>query len=638
MMMRRWSRMILGIVLLVIILVSAPQYANAAQSDVVLTDWQVMWIKKGQTDATQSNLNGPWLDVDINKPVTELPVGMTGMWIKATVPSTTGWMQPGLLIERLYGHNISVYIDDGIVYSSSRDFIFDLNKLIMPIATTSSPTELYIRIETTSDRVGLISGIRIGNYDELSDRTVSRDLPDVLLGTAVAFLAIIMLICSGYLNDKQRVSWISLSFIALTTGMLIILYSPLPYIYMKEYGRYFLILFDIALFVLFPSLSYYVDQVFEGKYSFFTKFSRFQAGYSLFCFAVLIFYQVTDMRYFKMYTLFTTIIVGILILIQLLLIIILSIKNAAKGNRNSFILTIGILFLAISGTVDLLIYYLSATRYVLFLWKFGVLGMIITLVVILARRISIDYAMLVTYSRDLELYNHKVERTEKLKIISDLAASVAHEVRNPLQVTRGFLQLLSNRSDNQSQVYFGMAINELDRASSIITDFLTFAKPELEHQVVLDLDEEMRKIEVMMTPLTTMQGGALQFNIQEKLYIYGNSSKFKQAFINIIKNSIEAIQVDGLITIRAYSNGSKVVIHIKDSGEGMEGEELAKLGEPYFSTKTKGTGLGLMVTFRIIEVMAGTIEFHSIKGKGTEAIIRFPLVDQQSSLPNAIRA
>ena len=95
----------------------------------------------------------------------------------------------------------------------------------------------------------------------------------------------------------------------------------------------------------------------------------------------------------------------------------------------------------------------------------------------------------------------------------------------------------------------------------------------------------------------------------------GNSSKLKQAMINIVKNSIEALDGEGVIRIWAYAKGEEVVIHIKDDGIGMDAADLERLGEAYFSNKSKGTGLGLMVTFRIIEAMQGTIHFVSEKGR-----------------------
>lgn len=111
------------------------------------------------------------------------------------------------------------------------------------------------------------------------------------------------------------------------------------------------------------------------------------------------------------------------------------------------------------------------------------------------------------------------------------------------------------------------------------------------------------------------------------LTIEGNSSKFKQAFINLVKNSIEALHSNGWIRIAAHKQDGQVIIRIRDNGVGMNRKELARLGEPYYSNKTKGTGLGLMVTFRIIEVMQGKLEFHSEKGVGTEVTVTFPAVE-----------
>lgn len=627
---------LLGILLCLAVL---PNRAEAAGADYVIRTWQVKWIANDASAyASSPPESGTWLTVSADNPLTDIPQGYSGMWVRAALPATMDWEHPGLLVDRLYGLELSVYRANKLLYQSRRDFTFDLNKLVLPVDRYADQSEVYIRILTTSDRAGLISGIRVGDFEGLSQRYVKRELPDLLLGTSIAFLAGIMLICSGYLNRKQRRSWVSLCLIALTTGSLIAAYSPLPYIYFRQYGNALLLLFDISLFVLFPSLNYYIDQMFEGRYRFYTVFGHIQAGYSVFCFIVMAVYKAVGEPFAAVYDLFTILLFGVLVLVQLLLIIMLSIRHAVHGNRNAVILSVGLFVLALSGAADLTIYYLSDKRYVLLLWKFGVVFMMVALVVILARRIMADHATIVSYSRELEQYNTRIQRTEKMKIISDLAASVAHEVRNPLQVTRGFLQLLSERSDEHNKLHFGMAINELDRASTIITDFLTFAKPEMDSFVPLDLTEEIRKIEAIMTPMASLHGGVLRIDIRDKLYIQGNASKFKQALINFIKNSIEAIPMDGHIEIQAYAQEKEAVIHIRDNGEGMEETELAKLGEPFFSTKSKGTGLGLMVTFRIVEAMRGSIEFRSAKGKGTEVITRFPLLTQDESLPDAVRA
>jgi len=610
----------------VFLFILAPQLASAQHHAVTIQHWQIQYIpEKGSLDLP-SSVEGDWLEADIYDPGTTLPRESRGVWIRLVLPPTSDWVNPGLLADRLYAQDIAVYRGEQLLLESTRAFAFDLNKLILPIGALSESSDLYIRILVTGERAGLVGGIRLDDFNDLSGRFISRDIADVLLGTGIAFLGLIMLICTGYLHRRQRSTWISLSLIALTTGLLMIFYSPLPYIYFEEYGRLLSYLFDASMFVLFPSLIYYIDQMFDGQFRFFTKFRYFQTGYSALGLLALLIYAVTNGRFFQPYYLLSNRIFGVLILFQLVLVLVLSIIHALKGNKNAITLSIGMFLLAILGTADMIIYYLSERTYTLFLWKFGVVGLMVTLVIILARRISADYGTLVNYSKKLELYNHRLERTEKLKIISDLAASVAHEVRNPLQVTRGFLQLLSGKSDDKNKPFFDMATNELDRAATIITDFLTFAKPEMETVSLLNLSEEMSKIETMMTPLAAMHDTVLLFRSQTGLYCHGNSSKLKQAFINVIKNSLEATGSNGKIEVSATAENDEVVIRVKDNGEGMEEEQIAKLGVPFFSTKAKGTGLGLMVTFRIIEVMKGTIEFRSVKQQGTEAIIRFPLV------------
>ncbi|RED58147.1 signal transduction histidine kinase [Cohnella lupini] len=624
-------------VLFIMIFTYSTQFTSASEPASNINEWQMKWIGKADDEQRIPALDETWIPTGSDNPLTNVPPGFRGMWVHFTIPSTMGLQRPGLLAERIYGLDLSVYRESHLLIQTRRDFTFDLNKLLMPIEQTSEPKDYYIRILTTSERAGLISDIRIDEIDLLSKRFIRQDLPDLLLGSSIVFLALIMLFCSSYLHRKQRSSWVALCLFSLSIGILIITYSPLTYIYFKEYGKILLLLFDVSLFLLIPSFNYYIDQVFNGQFRFFTKYRRLQAYYSAFCLVALIVYTISGQHY-EVYYVILNIILSVLILLQLLLIIVLSILRAIKGSWSAILLSLGIILFASSATADLIFYYLSHRTYVLYLWKFGVVILILTLVIILARRISADYGKLLNYSKELEIYNHSLQRTEKMKIISDLAASVAHEVRNPLQVTRGFLQLLSSRTDEKNKTYFDLATNELDRASDIITDFLTFAKPDLETIVVLDMYEEMKKIEAMMTPMASMYGGVLLFKSQEQLYFRGNSSKLKQALINIIKNSIEAIGSDGWIKINADTEGEEVIVRIADNGDGMDDEEVAKLGIPFFSTKTKGTGLGLMVTFRIIEAMRGTIVFHSVKTKGTEVIIRFPLIVKDSELPNEIGA
>jgi two-component system, sporulation sensor kinase B len=617
--------LVCGIILTIFL--TNPKSIHNESSEALITEWNIQWITAAEPKDQYPPSNETWHPRNISDPLTTIPVGAFGAWVHIVIPPTSHLLHPGLLIEQLYGLDITVYEDSRLVYRSTRDYDFERNILLIPVTAKPDSTDLYIHIDS-KERAGLNSTVQIGEYNHLSNAFVRKELPNLLFGTSIAFLAFMMLICSGYLNRNQRNPWIALSMFALSTGTLIVTYSSFPYFYFIEYGHTLFFMFDTSMYVIFPALHYFVAQTFEGKYTFFAKFGRWLSGYYAFCFVIMIIYKLIGEPFYFYYKLFTFWILAPFILVQLLLIIILSILNAFRRNTNSIILSTGILLLALSGVADLVLFYLNDGKYLLSLWKWGIVMLIASLVMILSRRISADYLKLLSYSKELELHNHQLQKTEKLKIISELAASIAHEVRNPMQVTRGFLQLLSSKSTEENNRHFSMAIDELDRASDIITDFLTFARPELDTVVPMDLQQELNKIEVIMSPLVAINGGVLHVRVAENLNILGNPSKFKQAFINMIKNSIEALQIGGIIEIEACAEQNTVVIRISDNGEGMDEEHIAKLGEPYFSTKTKGTGLGLMVTFRIIEVMKGTLEFRSVKGKGTEAIVRFPLANQ----------
>ncbi|MGO4540797.1 ATP-binding protein, partial [Paenibacillus sp. 2TAB19] len=319
---------------------------------------------------------------------------------------------------------------------------------------------------------------------------------------------------------------------------------------------------------------------------------------------------------------------GFIVLSSLLLLVLL-IYFCVKRNKDAIIISIGACMFTIIGALEVVKFFSVGIGYYLFTWKWGVLWFIVSLVIILVRKIMLNYEQVVKYSKQLEVFNNELQRSEKMEMISQLAASVAHEVRNPLQVTRGFLQLIGEKSTNQKdKSYMSLAIEELDRAAEIITDFLTFAKPQAEQTNVLNLANELYQIEGILVPLATMQGGTIRTEIDQELYVKGNSSKFKQALINIIKNSIEALGEEGKIVISAEKNErtKEIIIKIRDNGEGINEEDLIRLGEPYYSKKTKGTGLGLMVTFRIIDLMKGRLQYFSEKGIGTEVVIHLPEV------------
>lgn len=629
----RISRQLLTISLLVIMCALAlapPVFAAAPAANAKITGWQFQWDTDPLTERPSTYRGDParWTNVDDTRPIPDNPDNAVAAWIKIDLSSAVQspvWNQPGLFIDKLYGHRVKIFAENRILYEASRDYSYDVFKLALPLEQADLGGSIYIRIETLSDRVGLHHPIRLAEYAEYMPRYYRNDFIDLMFGGSLVFFGIIMMVCIVFLKKSQLTRWISLSLVILTTGTMIAMYSPCPYMFVSSHGKLWMSLFDLSLFTFLPSLSLFIENALDSGHVKIIRYARkSMTAYSAFCAALLLLNELTDFRYIKLYYFFTLTVLGLIMLALFIILIGTTIKHAVRGNRDALILSTGFALFAATGVGELAWFFTHSKNYELFFWKWGVLCFVLAFIIILARRFARDHEQIVNHSKQLELYNNRLQRHEKMEILSELAASVAHEVRNPLQVTRGFLQLLRETAEGNPKKYLGFALDELDRASDIITDFLTFAKPQLDDVTVLRLSAEFEHIEGILKPMANIQGGEIRVKLAEDLFIEGNSSKLKQAFVNIVKNSIEALDGEGEIDIWAYRENAEVVIHVKDNGAGMDEKELSRLGEPYFSSKSKGTGLGLMVTFRIIEVMRGKIEFKSQKGVGTEAIVRFP--------------
>ncbi|MFC0557442.1 ATP-binding protein [Halalkalibacter alkalisediminis] len=220
----------------------------------------------------------------------------------------------------------------------------------------------------------------------------------------------------------------------------------------------------------------------------------------------------------------------------------------------------------------------------------------------------------------------EMQRAVKMNAISELAASIAHEVRNPLTVVKGFLQLMEKDEQGKKKEYFSIALSEMKRAEEIINDYLNFAKPQMVSSKTLEVNQVLSEIINILTPYSLKENVELTFASTKELFINVDRNQFKQVLINLIKNAIEATPKNGNVHVDLKKDRTLVKITISDTGEGMSAEQLAKIGTLFYSTKEQGTGLGTMVSFRIIEDMGGTLRFESKLQQGTSVTIILPLV------------
>jgi two-component system, sporulation sensor kinase B len=222
----------------------------------------------------------------------------------------------------------------------------------------------------------------------------------------------------------------------------------------------------------------------------------------------------------------------------------------------------------------------------------------------------------------------EVQNAGKLQVISDLTSVFAHEIRNPMQIARGFLQLL-NEPDltDKKKTYIQLSIEELDRANEIINDLLLFGKPSPNNNERVDVGYQLQRILNILNSYSISQNVTIITNISDGCWTDAIPQKLNQSLINILKNAIESMPNGGMVWVSCVpTSDGYIQISIKDQGIGMTKQEIDKLGSPFYSLKKSGTGLGMMISFQIIRSFQGKVRVTSEKDIGTEIFILLPKV------------
>ncbi|MFE8702781.1 ATP-binding protein [Cytobacillus sp. FJAT-54145] len=236
---------------------------------------------------------------------------------------------------------------------------------------------------------------------------------------------------------------------------------------------------------------------------------------------------------------------------------------------------------------------------------------------------------LIVMGRDIterKLAEEKLLRSEKLSVIGELAASVAHEIRNPLTSLKGFVQFM--KPDNrQNGMYYDIMLSELDRINHIVGELLLLAKPQEITFSKCDLSKTLKDVISLLEPQATMTNVQLEYTTSGPCLVECEVNQMKQLLINIIKNGIEASGEKGTVSINIkQKDHEKVLITVSDTGLGIPDEFLNRLGEPFYSSKERGTGLGLTVSFKIVQQHKGEIHFKKNEDCGTTVEIELPNV------------
>lgn len=223
------------------------------------------------------------------------------------------------------------------------------------------------------------------------------------------------------------------------------------------------------------------------------------------------------------------------------------------------------------------------------------------------------------------LINSLSRLSEKHATAGQLAAGIAHEIRNPITVIKGFLQLLMGENDG-SKVYFDIIYSEIERIEVILKELMVLAKPSKQKYERVNLQVLLDQVVTLMVPHANLNNIQIdkQFDFT-KTCILGDNNQLKQVFINYLKNAIEAMPDGGILRIHgSLIVGGLVKISICDQGSGIPQEILKQIGQPFFSTKENGTGLGMLVSGQIIKEHKGDIYIES-DTNGASIHVKLPL-------------
>ncbi|MBE4910653.1 PAS domain S-box protein [Bacillus luteolus] len=220
-----------------------------------------------------------------------------------------------------------------------------------------------------------------------------------------------------------------------------------------------------------------------------------------------------------------------------------------------------------------------------------------------------------------------IRNLDRLSIIGQLAAGVAHEIRNPLTALKGFSKLMQDNPNlDKREDYLSIIMTELNRIDMIVNEFMSLAKPQAvkyeRNNIITIIDSTIQ----VLHPQAMLHNVEFELNYTvNQVDVFSNAQQLKQVFVNFIKNAIESMAFGGKIKINlSLTENSRVIVTITDEGVGIEKERLRFLGTPFYTTKDKGIGLGLTVSNKIIQEHNGTMVIESKKEEGTKVTVELP--------------
>jgi len=229
---------------------------------------------------------------------------------------------------------------------------------------------------------------------------------------------------------------------------------------------------------------------------------------------------------------------------------------------------------------------------------------------------------------DIVRLENEIKQREKFAAIGELAANIAHEIRNPLASLRGSIEMIKEDRirEKDKEKLMDIAVDEITRLNTIITEFLSYSNAKSPDFQYRDLSQILNTTISLLRSSTGLSHDiSLVSDVGKELHAEIDEDKMRQVFWNLLTNALEAVNGNGTITLEAKSRDGYIVATISDTGEGIDDEDHERIFYPFFTTKKAGTGLGLAIVYRILEEHHGSIGLKSSRGQGTTFTIRIPV-------------
>jgi signal transduction histidine kinase len=230
--------------------------------------------------------------------------------------------------------------------------------------------------------------------------------------------------------------------------------------------------------------------------------------------------------------------------------------------------------------------------------------------------------------REQQEAQQQVERSQKLSLVGQVAAGVAHEIKNPLASIKGAADILASddTSIEEREEFKTILQGEIRRIDNTVGEFLEFARPRETRREKMNLSDMIRQTVRQIETQAAQSGISLEVSLADDVTVKGDQEKLHQMTLNLLLNAVQASESGDVISVALGEDGS-AALTIEDRGAGIRTDDIDRIFEPFFTTRSSGTGLGLAVVRAIVDAHEGYIEVESTRGKGTLIEIRLPLAD-----------